>query len=217
MDRWHTTVQREIKQAAGRLNRIHPDPYGLLLDLGSGGISQSVPYQSYVHIDIALERLRDVPTGICADAQLLPIRSGVANCVLCFGCANYCSLIELISEISSVSAPGAHILFHIELSNSLEFFLTRHFRADATLASTFYQGKESLWLYSRRAVRENLIDAKLQVLHQRYFHIASALIYRISGQPNAANIFASLDTALNWIPGIGGLADSAIFTCVKST
>ena len=72
MDRWHTTVQREIKQAAGRLNRIHPDPYGLLLDLGSGGISQSVPYQSYVHIDIALERLRDVPTGICADAQLLP-------------------------------------------------------------------------------------------------------------------------------------------------
>ena len=45
------------------------------------------------------------------------------------------------------------MVMHIELSNSFEFFLTPHYRADAAFIKTFYKGEESIWVYSDRFAR----------------------------------------------------------------
>ena len=82
-------------------------------------------------------------------------------------------------EISRIAAPGAMMVMHIELSNSFEFFLTPHYRADAAFIKTFYQGEESLWVYSDRHVRQVLDNARFRIVDTHYFHIASALAYRL--------------------------------------
>jgi len=217
VDRWHARSRREIFEAVDRLNRLHPEPYELVIDIGSGGHPQRVPSRSYVQADIAVEKLRGIENSVCADAHHLPFATAAADCVMCVGAVgNYCSLTDLIAEISRISAPGAMLVFHIELSNSFEFFMTPHYRADAAFIKTFYQGEESLWVYSDRNVRQVLIDAQFRIIDTRYFHIASALAYRVLKKPNVAVKLSGLDGMLGSIPKIGGIADSALFICQKA-
>jgi len=217
VDRWHARSRREIFEAVDRLNRLHPDPHDLVIDIGAGGHPQRVPSRSYIQADIALEKLRGVANSVCADAHRLPFASAAADCVMCVGAVvNYCSLTDIVPEISRISAPGAMLVMHIELSNSFEFFMTPHYRADAAFIKTFYQGEESLWVYSDSHVRQVLDDAQFRIVDSRYFHIASALAYRLLKKPNVAVKFSSLDAVLGAIPRIGGIADSALFICQKA-
>jgi len=217
VDHWHARSRREIAEAVDRLNRLHPEPHRLVIDIGAGGHPQRVPSRTYVQADIAVEKLRGVERSVCADAHHLPFADGVADCVMCVGAVgNYCSLADLIPEMSRIAAPGAMLVFHIELSNSFEFFLTPHYRADAAFIKTFYQGEENLWVYSDRNVRQALTDAQFRIIDTRYFHIASALAYRVLKRPNVAAKLSGLDAVLAGIPKIGGIADSALFICEKS-
>jgi len=217
VDRWHARSRHEIFEAVDRLNKLHPEPHELVIDIGAGGQPQSVPARAYVQADIAAEKLRGVPNSVCADAHHLPFADGAADCVMCVGAVvNYCSLTDIVAEINRIAAPGAMLVMHIELSNSFEFFLTPHYRADAAFIKTFYQGEESLWVYSDRHVREVLGNAQFRIIDTRYFHIASALAYRLLKKPNVAVKLSSLDAVLGAIPRIGGIADSALFICQKA-
>src|ERR1700758_4447430 len=57
VDRWHARSRREILDAVERLNRLHPEPHELVIDIGAGGHPQQVPSRSYVQADIAAELL----------------------------------------------------------------------------------------------------------------------------------------------------------------
>jgi hypothetical protein len=217
VDRWHARSRREIFEAVDRLNRLHPEPHNLVIDIGAGGHPQRVPSRTYVQADIALEKLRGIRNSVCADAHCLPFATASADCIMCVGAVvNYCSLTHIVSEISRIAAHGAMLVMHIELSNSFEFFLTPHYRADAAFIKTFYQGEESLWVYSDRHVRQVLGDARFRIVDSRYFHIASALAYRLLKKPNVAVKLSGLDAVLGAIPRIGGIADSALFICQKT-
>jgi hypothetical protein len=61
-----------------------------------------------------------------------------------------------------------------------------------------------------------LTDAQFRIIDTRYFHIASALAYRLLKRPNVAAKLSGLDAVLAGIPRIGGIADSALFICEKS-
>ena len=218
VDHWHTRSRREIFDAVERLNRLHPEPHELVIDIGAGGQPQRVPSRTYMQADIAAELLRGTRNAVCADAHHLPFADGAADCVMCVGAVvNYCSLTDIVAEISRIAAPGAMLVMHIELSNSFEFFLTPHYRADAAFIKTFYKGEESIWVYSDRFARQVLADAQFQIIDTRYFHIASALAYRLCKKPNVAVKLSGLDAVLGSIPHIGGIADSALFICRKAT
>ena len=217
VDHWHTRSRREIFDAVERLNKLHPEPHELVIDIGAGGQPQRVPSRSYVQADIAAELLRGNANAVCADAHRLPFADAAADCVMCVGAVvNYCSLPDIVSEISRIAAPGAMLVMHIELSNSFEFFLTPHYRADAAFIKTFYKGEESIWVYSDRYARQVLAEAQFQIVDTRYFHIASALAYRVLKKPNVAVKLSGLDAVLGAIPRIGGIADSALFICRKA-
>ena len=144
VDRWHARSRHEIFEAVDRLNRLHPEPHELVIDIGAGGHPQQVPARTYVQADIALEKLRGIPSSVCADAHHLPFADGAADCVMCVGAVvNYCSLTDIVAEINRIAAPGAMMVMHVELSNSFEFLMTPHYRADSAFIKTFYKGEES--------------------------------------------------------------------------
>ena len=216
VDRWHARSRLEIFEAVERLNRLHPEPHELVIDIGAGGHPQRVPSRTYVQADIALEKLRGIKNSVCADAHHLPFADAAADCIMCVGAVvNYCSITDILAEISRIAAPGAMLVMHVELSNSFEFFMTPHYRADAAFIKTFYQGEESLWVYSDRYARQVLADSQFRIVDTRYFHIASALAYRLLKRPNVAAKLSGLDAVLAGIPKIGGIADSTLFICEK--
>ena len=216
-DAWHQIVRRQIADAVRRLNRQHPGPHELVVDVGSGGEEQPIPHRGYIQLDLASDRLKGMRMAACADAHALPLRDGSADCLVCVGSvANYCSLIELTQEFGRTCADGGLLLFHVELSNSLEYLFRPEFRAMAALATTHYQGRpEQTWVYSHRNVRQALGSAGFDVLDARYFHIASALAHRLGLAPGRAARLTKLDALLGRLPGIASVSDSAIFTCVR--
>jgi SAM-dependent methyltransferase len=216
-DKWHDRVHKEITAAVIRLKVLEPRGHELIIDVGSGGEKYNIlRSSSYIQIDLAFDRLRGFGLAICADAHALPIRAGIADCVLCVGpVVNYCSLIETVSEISRVAKPGGWLILHVELSNSLEHAFSPAFGSRSALVTTFYRGEEKTWVYSKTSVFNALENAGFDVMHKRYFHVFSALAYRIFGDSNAAARWAVVDSWLNLIPGIGAISDSVIVICRK--
>src|SRR5262249_61138320 len=107
-----------------------------------------------VRADTGAGLLRGTRTAVCADAPRLPFADGAADCVMCVGAVvNYCSLPDIVAEISRIAAPGAMLVTHIELSNSFEFFLTPHYRQDAAFIKTFYKCEENTSGYFHRYSR----------------------------------------------------------------
>ena len=216
-DRWHEVVRREIDAAVARLGRLHPSPFDLVVDVGSGGGMRAVPHNNYLQLDIAEARLRGRGMSACADAHAMPLRQASADCLLCVGSvANYCSLIELVQELGRICKPGGYLLFHVELSNSLEYLLRPGYRANAALVQTHYQGRsETTWVYSLDNVSRSISAAGFRLLHARHFHIFPALAYRLGLAASAAARLAWADAVLSRVPFAGGVADSTILTCVK--
>jgi SAM-dependent methyltransferase len=217
-DLWHSRMREGIFAAVRRVRALHPEPFDLVIDLGSGGFTQNIQCRKYVHVDLALQKIDGTAFAVCADAHRLPFRNQTADCLVCVGSViNYCSLIEAINEISRVSKPGATAIFHVELSNSLELVWTPHFRAEATFVRTTYQGEELIWLYSRRNILAALVNSGFRIISEVYLHTLTALAYRFVRNRNIAARLAIIDRVIGRIPIVGELADNAIFTCEKST
>src|SRR5258708_28930568 len=58
VDHWHARSRREIAEAVDRLNKLHPEPHRLVIDIGAGAHPHTVPSPPCIHADIALEKLR---------------------------------------------------------------------------------------------------------------------------------------------------------------
>jgi SAM-dependent methyltransferase len=215
-DNWHSRVHDEIQAAVGRFNRKHAAPSGVVLDVGSGGRPQAIPYGTYIQVDLVATRLIGQSMAVSADAHALPFPDNLADRVLCVGpVVNYCSLIEVMAELSRVCKPGGFALLHVELSNSLEYLFTPHWRAAATIVKTQFRGAESQWMYSHRILLQTLENAGFKVLDAHYFMTLAALANRAGLTRKAARRFARFDALLNRLPGVGEIADSVILTCAK--
>ncbi len=215
-DSWHERVRLEIGRAVARLGELFPGEHGLVADIGSGGNVQPIRSRAYLQADIASSKLAAWSLAVCADAQALPLRARCADVVLCLGpVVNYASLTEVVEELSRIAKPGAAILFHVELSNSLEYIFGKTFRATARPVHATFRGPDPCWVYSHRVVRAALEAAGLKIIEARYFHVLSALACRVGLNRGAATLLSKLDAAANLVPGIGGISDSVIFTCRK--
>jgi SAM-dependent methyltransferase len=217
-DLWHSRMRDEILATIRRIRTLHPEPFDLVIDLGSGGFTQDIQCRKYIHVDLALRKIQGTACAVCADAHRLPFGNQIADCLVCVGSViNYCSLIEVINEIGRISKPGAMAVLHIELSNSLELLRTPHFRAEATFVKTAYQGEEFIWLYSRRNILATLVNSGFRIAFEVYLHTLTALAHRIVRDRNIAARLATFDRVIGRIPIVGEFADNAIFICVKST
>lgn len=214
-DRWHAYMLARVKLSVERFSGMLNNP-DIVIDIGSGGIRQNVPCSRYIQVDFALDRLAGQSLAVCADAHKLPFADRCADAVICVGAvASYCSLVDLVFEMARVAAQGAPMLLHVELSNTSELLFSPKYRADAAFVNTFYKGDEQLWMYSRKNVLRSLRSAGFEIVADEYSHIASALAYRITKDPNFSARFSWLDRPLNLIPGVGEFADNAFFFCRK--
>jgi SAM-dependent methyltransferase len=214
-DRWHAWSHRQIIKALATV-RDEFEPVArssaLVVDVGSGGETYGLGIGQRIDVDIAEHRLVGTGRRICANAELLPLRDAIADLTICVGpVINYCSLEEALGELARVTRAGGTVVLHVELSNSWEFAGTDAYRADAAFVETFYEGVETMWVYSDSYVRRSARSYGLQLRRARYFHLVSSLVYRATRRPNLAARAAIADALFRWLPGIRQIADSAIY------
>jgi hypothetical protein len=219
-DRWHAWSHRQIaivldKIRSGLDQSRLPDP--LVVDVGSGGDSYGILSDRRIDIDIAEKHLDGRGWKVCANAELLPLSSGIADLTICVGpVINYCSLEEALGELARVTKRRGLVVVHIELSNSWEFFGTDSYRSDAAFVTTFYKGAESLWVYSDAYIRRIAIANGLALERAHYFHLLSSFLYRLTRRPNFAAQAASADPLFQRLPGAQAIADSSIYVFRKA-
>jgi hypothetical protein len=218
-DRWHLwmrkAIEREMDWVAGEFFSECPMG-GLVVDVGSGGESYTLGNATRIDVDIAENRLRGCALAVCGNVEYLPLHSGISDLTVCVGpVINYCSLEESISELARVTKIGRRLVLHVELSNGFEYFGTSDYRQDAAFVPTFYR-EEKLWIYSASYVRRMLGQNHLTIERVRCFHMISSFLLRITGRPNLAALAAPVDLLLSGVPGVAGVADSAIFVCRRS-
>lgn len=126
-DRWHAWTRHQIERSMrltlrNYLPQIGADP--LVIDVGSGGDSYGIDVTKRIDIDIAEHLLRTNGWSVCANGEALPIKSDLADLVVCVGpVINYCSFEETLSEMARVLRSQRFIVLHVELSNSWEFLV----------------------------------------------------------------------------------------------
>ncbi len=213
-DPWHAWSHRQISaiMASVRASFAKAGSDALVVDVGSAGETYGLAPGRRIDIDIAERHLAGAGWRLCANAEALPLRDQISDLTICVGpVINYCSLDEALSELARITKPGGRLVLHVELSNSWEFVGREGYRADAAFIETFYKGTEAMWVYSDAFVRRLACTNGLRLRSVRYFHLMSSLIYRLSGRPEAGARVAWTDALLRWAPGIGQVADSAIY------
>lgn len=218
-DLWHAWSKRQIEREMFTVARqLVTDQKPLIVDVGSGGWSYFGADHSQINIDVAEDRLRHSRWPVCASAESLPLRSKVSDLTICVGpVINYCSLQETLREFAHVTKESGHLVLHVELSNSFEFFGSDAYRADAAYVTTFYQGAEQYWVYSDSFVRRMLAAYGFTIERVRYFHILSSLIYRLTRSPNFSSYFSVADAFARHLWMVAEIADSAIFVCRRGS
>ena len=220
-DPWHawsrSRIKAELALVAAEFER-RLGGAGLVIDVGSAGDPYLRAGIETVDVDVAERGLRGRPLPVCCNAETLALRTGIADLIVCVGpVVNYCSLEEVVDEAARISRPQADYVLHVELSNSFEFAGQHGWRSDVAFVRSFYRGEENYWVYSDAFARRILAQAGYKVRRVRYFHFASSLAYRVTGDVRLASRFAGLDRVLSRLPGCGSLADSAIYVCCRET
>jgi len=216
-DRWHAWSRCQIEMEMHLVGQQLQLPgQSLVVDVGSAGETYGLVSTDRIDVDLAETRLKCARWPVCANAERLPLASGIADVTVCVGpTINYCSLDETLSELVRITKVNGTLVLHVELSNSWEFAGNGAFRADAAFVNTFYEGKESIWVYSDSLVRRLSVGLGLKLIRARYFHLLSSAAYRLTKRPNLSAAFAHADHLLRHVPGIGRFADSSIYVFQK--
>lgn len=217
-DLWHAWSRRQIRT---ELDIVKNEFAGsgevrssTVVDIGSAGYDYFGPGTDRIDVDVAEKTLRGRAKGVCCSAERLALASNIADLIVCVGpVLNYCSLEESLSEFARVTAPGARLVLHLELSNSWEFFGTSAWRKSVAFVKSFYQGEVSYWVYSDNFTKRILRINGFKIQRVRYFHYLSSLAYRITGAADLSSRLGHFDPFLSRLPWAGALADSAIYVC----
>lgn len=219
-DKWHRWSAAQIRQVVQNTrDEVVTDKQTdlVVLDVGSAGTDYLEIKSFRIDVDIAEGKLARCRHAVCANAEMLPLKDDISDLTICVGpVVNYCSLEEAVNELTRTTRPGGHLILHVELSNSAEYLATGSYNADAAFVNSFYQGVvEHYWVYSDSYARRILRLAGLTIKKSHYFHLLSALAYRLTGRPNLSSYFVVFDRLLEKTPLRHLLADSAIYVCQR--
>lgn len=217
-DRWLAHVREFI---SGALRAWQPllglTPQSRVLNAGSGDESYNLRPGFLVDCDIADRKLVGLPAGVAGDVTRLPFRDGSIDVCVCVGSVvNYVDAARAIAEIGRVLKPDGRLVLEFECSASLEYFLTPHFRKEATQVSTFYiYENENIWIYAEAYIRDLLARQGLHVLELRRTHVVAPFFYRWRKDLNWAAGFAGLDRYVSWLPWLNRHAANVMVLCER--
>lgn len=219
-DRWHLVTHQWISNfVQTELRPEVPNQDRCVLNLGSGGESYGLPESSLVHVDLHSKWSSNSQQYVIADIHALPFADDSFDaCIFVGSVLNHCDAAQAIYRAAEVTKPGGVLILEFETTASLEYLFSRHFLASATLASTFYHGRDvTLWAYSERYILALLSSNGFEVVNRSSKHHLSAAAYLVTRNSNFAARFHVLDGIASRIPGLRALASHVIVACRKSS
>lgn len=217
-DLWHWHTRSRIHDfLSARVESINIARGEQILNIGSGGETYGFHPHVQVHVDIT-DRHLSGKIGVVADAERLPFQPTIFAHAICVGSVvNYCSLMEVISEIERVLTPGGFLVLEYETSDSFEYIGTQAYGRDIAVVETFYQGKqEKLWVYSNSHVKGILSTLGFKINCTKRIHRISSLAYRLGCNDSESTKFAFLDPFAAVIPWVCRHSSNVILFCRKT-
>jgi SAM-dependent methyltransferase len=213
-DKWHQIAKRNITDFIVKYypEITHAKPGGVL-NAGSGGNSYGIDQDHLTHIDIAEERIQNLPNSIAADIHRIPFEDQSFDGIICVGSViNYCDPATIFREFKRVLKPKGHVILEFENSHTLELLFKQGFNQDSVLIKSFYNGlNESIYYFSETFIRKLCAIYGFEILALKRFHLLSPLVYRLLGDADFASRFSMLDRFCTRIPFLKGYSSNTIF------
>ena len=218
LDKWHIITNEKIASFISREIQKNSISTGSIFNLGSGGNSYGLSGESHIHIDLVRQRLKGIELPLVATIDQLPLRSEVADLVICVGgVINYANPAFALPEIARIMKSGAYLLLEFESSRSFEYS-KEIFGKPSRLVLSFYNGhSEPLQVYSEEFIISYLNQAGLSVIRKETFHILSSLVYRFFRNENRAAKWAWFDGLARILPTIGPCGSNVILAARKAS
>lgn len=188
-----------------------------ILNAGSGGNTYNLPGIHY-HIDIAEQKLKDIPNSYVGNIENMPFPSNEFDICICVGSViNYCDAFTAIIEMVRVLKPDGILILDFDQSYSLEFLGTSHFNKAADIIQTFNSGYiDKTWIYSPKYISDILKRQNLKINDIYKYHALTPLIYRITHDENRASKYSKFDTLMSHIPVLKNFSCNIILCAQKA-
>jgi SAM-dependent methyltransferase len=215
-DSWHYSIHRQLCQETKRfINSCKKN--SLILNAGSASPQDYLQLDNIIHIDIADSWLPRSGNSICCSIERLPFNDKCFEHCICVGSVvNYCSLLESVNEISRVLKPGGTVLFDIETSSSFEFLFSARFNKCVDIYDPTYNGgRERIWIYSTRYIKDVARLCKLEILTIKSLNIMPSLLCALGLKEEQACSAVFLDKMFVKVPAVRYMGSNLVFICRK--
>ena len=219
-DSWNIHIHRAICSFVNWASaHIRGLAHCRILNIGSAGEDYGVLPQNQTHLDIVDRLIKTKPRYVVADAEHLPFQDGTFQVALCVGSVlNYCSALEVITEIDRVLSAGGALILDFESSTSLEYVGRAEYNKDVAIVNTFFQDSpERIWVYSLKYILRLLKDKGFCIDRIKRVHILSALLLRLGFDGRRAARWGTIDPCASLVPWINKHGSNVILLCRKTS
>ncbi|PYE91121.1 methyltransferase family protein [Rhizobium sp. PP-F2F-G38] len=192
--------------------------HGAILNIGSASEDYGLNNPEMVHLDAAENSLPRNRIAVCGDAHHLPFGEDVFEGAFAIGSVlNYCSPLEVFTEIARVTKPGSYFAFDFEQSGGYEHWGTAASGKNAFVFHTdFNDLDETIWVYSRHFIESSLAAAGFRIAKRIYLHVMTSAIYRATGSNTATKYLCKYDHIAENIPLLRQGASTVLILAVKA-
>jgi SAM-dependent methyltransferase len=218
-DSWHAHTKRCLDEIVGSLADVAAG-CNRVLHVGSAGDGYGLLGRENFHMDLAERRLSGIEGAIVGDLHQIPVAPAAIDLCTCVGnVLNYCDAAVAIAELANILVPGGWLILEFETSDSWEYFGSPAFRQSAARVETFYgdDPATALWVYSLKYASSLLTAHGLNIRRTRRVHVASSLVYKMTGRIDVASRLSVYDKVLEGVPGLSAGASNIILFCQKGT
>lgn len=216
-DSWHSHTKRRLDEIVGSLRDVAARS-NRVLHVGSAGDGYGLTGRENFHLDLAERRLSGIEGAIVGDLHRIPLAPRAIDLCTCVGnVLNYCDAAVAIIELADILVPDGWLILEFETSDSWEYFGSPAFRQSAARVETFYGDDlaTALWVYSLKYISSLLAAQGVIVRRTRRVHVASPLIYKMTGSIDLASKLSAYDSILEGMPGLSAGASNIILFCQK--
>lgn len=214
-DRWHLWSRQQIQKY---LDSVAFPSESDILNAGSGGNDYGIICKKMIHVDIADQKLKDIPNSVVANIESLPFQSNTFDGIVCVGSViNYCDAGAAISELSRTAKQGAILILEFESSAGFEYKHTEAYGQSAIVVTVKFQNEQNhiQWLYSPSYIKSLLKTYDFEIEHILPYHICSSFALYFCNNETKAVRFARFDNIARSIPNMASHANNFIFKCRK--
>lgn len=216
-DKWHKRTYAVLKKFISSKIALLNCVQGTILNAGSAGNSYGLPEDKMIHLDIANEKIAHLKNAVCGSIENLPFGSNEFDLIICIGSViNYNDPLKVFGEFNRVLKSNGHLVVEFENSNTLELIFTRKFNKKAVFVNTFYYGKEPLWYYSDKWLREISKHHGMRIVDKFKFHFLSPFIYRFTKDENTAGKYIWFDRLFRILPVLKNISSNTILVMQKA-